>query len=98
MRPYRNLKMAALIEEELGKLIVREVYVPDTLITITDVMVTHDLLHAIVKIGIIPEAKELETFLAVQKQLPSLQYALMRKMNVRPMPRLMLEIDKKKVS
>lgn len=98
MRPYRDLKMADLIEEELGKLIEREVFVEGALITVTGVFVTHDLLHAIVKIGIIPEAKELKTFLAVEKQLPALQHALMRKMNVKPMPRLVLEIEKGKVS
>ena len=97
MRPYRNLKMADLIEEELGKLIEREVYVEGALITITDVLITPDLLQAKVKLGIIPKAKELEAFLVVKNQLPALRHALVRKMNVKPMPRLSFEIDKLKV-
>jgi ribosome-binding factor A len=96
MRPYRDLKMADLIEEELGKLIEREVYVEGALITITDVHITPDLLQAKVKLGIIPKAKELEAFLVVEKQLPALRHALVRKMNVRPMPRLSFELDSRK--
>jgi len=94
MRPYRNLKMADLIEEELGKLIEREVYVEDVLITVTAVEVSPDLLQATVKLGIIPGAKELEGFLAVERQLPALRHALVRKMNVKPMPKLSVKIDK----
>lgn len=93
MRPYRNLKMADLIEEELGKLITREIYVEGALITITDVFITPDLLQAKVKLGIIPKAKELEAFLAVEKRLPTLRHQLLRKMNVKPMPRLSFELD-----
>ncbi|MFH0806227.1 MAG: ribosome-binding factor A [Candidatus Brennerbacteria bacterium] len=96
MRPYRNLKMEDLIEEELGKLITREVYVEGALITITDVFITPDLLQAKVKLGIIPKAKELEGFLTVEKKLPALRHALVRKMNVKPMPRLSFSLDTKK--
>lgn len=88
--------MAGLIEEELGKLIGREVYVEGALVTITDVFVTPDLLQAKVKLGIIPKAKELEAFLAVEKHLPTLRHALLRKMNVKPMPRLSFELDTRK--
>lgn len=96
MRPYRDLKMADLIEEELGKLIEREVYVEGALITITEVLIAPDLLQAKVKLGIIPKAKELEAFLAVEKRLPALRHALVRKMNVKPMPRLSFELDARK--
>lgn len=96
MRPYRDLKMADLIEEELGKLIKREVYVEGALITITDVFITPDLLQAKVKLGIIPKAKELGAFLVVEKQLPVLRHKLLRKMNVKPMPRLSFELDERK--
>lgn len=93
MRPYRDLKMADLIEEEFGKLIEREVFVEGALITVTGVTVTPDLLQANVRLGIIPKAKELEGFLAVEKRLPALRYALLRKMNVKPMPRVAIELD-----
>lgn len=96
MRPYRNLKMAELIGKELGTLIERDIYVEGALITVTDVTVTPDLLQAKVKLGIIPKAKELEAFLAIEKRLPAFQHALLRKMNVRPMPKLSVEIDKQK--
>lgn len=96
MRFYRNLKMAGLIEEELGKLIEREIYVEGALVTITDVFVMPDLLQAKVKLGIIPKAKELEGFLAVESKLPVLRHKLLRKMNVKPMPKLSVEIDKRK--
>lgn len=94
MRPYRNLKMADLIEEELGKLLEREVYVEGALITVTGVEVSPDLLQARIKLGIIPQAKELEGFLAVERKLPSLRHALVRRINVKPMPRISVEIDK----
>ena len=96
MRPYRNLKMAELIGKEFGMLLEREIYVENALITVTDVTVTPDLLQAKVKLGIIPKAKELESFLEVERRLPMFQHALLRKMNVRPMPRVAIELDTRK--
>lgn len=93
MRPFRNLKVASAIEHELSTLLARDFNVPETLVTITDVAVSEDLLQARVKLGIIPKEKELETFLKLEKRRRELDHAIFKKLNIRPTPRLKFEID-----
>lgn len=94
MRPYRNVKIASLIEEELSKILAHDFFVEGALVTVTGVEVSKDLLHAKVGLGIIPKAKEAEAFLALRKLLPKLQHQLLKKLNIKPMPHLRLDIDR----
>ena len=93
MRPYRNLKIASVIGEELGKLLNREFDFGGALVTVTSVEVGTDLLHARVKLGIIPYEKGPEVFRAIGERRGELQHQLLRKMNIRPMPHLEFAID-----
>ena len=58
---HRPERASALIIEELGKIILKEVEIPDTLVTITGVEVTKDLSQATVKISVYPSEKTAET-------------------------------------
>lgn len=93
MRRYRNLKISSVIEEELGKLLEREFDFDGALVTIVDVFVDTDLLQACVKLGIIPVEKGPETFFKIEKRKKELQHELLRKLNIKPMPRLRFEIS-----
>ena len=95
MRPFRNLKMASVIQEELGKLFARELNFNGALVTILDVTVDEKLEEARVKLGIIPFEKELEIYTMMEGRRRGLEHALVRKLNVKPMPRLKFEIASK---
>ncbi|MFA6364953.1 MAG: ribosome-binding factor A [Candidatus Paceibacterota bacterium] len=93
MKPFRNLKAGSLIEEELGKILTRDYNFEGALVTITDVLVDEKLLHATIKIGIIPFAKSPVVYRALTNSASSLRQKLLKKMNIKPMPFLKFEID-----
>ncbi|MDI6821211.1 MAG: ribosome-binding factor A [Patescibacteria group bacterium] len=96
MRPFRNLKIASLIQEELSKLFVRELNFDDALVTIINVEVDEDLLHSRVKLGIIPYEKGPEVYSLLQKHRGRLQHMLLKKLNIKPLPHLAFEIEEQK--
>lgn len=94
MRPYRDLKIASLIQHELGNILLRDFDFEDAIVTVSDVLVSDDLSEAKIKLSILPYEKEPDSFLLVQKRARELQFKLQRKMNIKPMPKLKFEIDK----
>lgn len=89
---YRNLRVAKLIKEELGKILLREVEFGNSiLVTIAEVEVFKDLSQARIKLGVIPPAASKEVIDLVNKQRPLLQNLLMKKINIKPMPRIIFE-------
>ncbi|MDI6734390.1 MAG: ribosome-binding factor A [Patescibacteria group bacterium] len=96
MRPYRNLKIANLIQEELSKLFIRELDFDNALVTIINVIVDEDLLHSRVRLGIIPYEKGPEVFTLLQKHRGRLQHVLLKKLNIKPMPHIAFEIEEQK--
>jgi ribosome-binding factor A len=92
MRPHRREKIASLLEQELGQLLIREIDFEGAIVTILKVDVSEDLGQAKISLGIIPYEKEPAAFLKVQEKSRELQHKLLRKMNIRPMPKLEFEI------
>lgn len=93
MRPHRNLKIASLIEHELSQLLVREIEIPGAVLTVTDVIVAEDLLHAKVKIAIIPYDKEIEVYEELNRSRSRLEHIIFKKINIRPFPKFEFLID-----
>lgn len=93
MKPHRDLKIASLIEHELGKLLARDFYVEGALTTITDVWVSDDLLQAKIKLSIIPYAKEIDVYEAIMKRRSQLEHAIYKKVKMRQFPRFEFLID-----
>ena len=94
MKTFRNLRVANLIQEELGKIILREIEFPvSTLATITGVEVPKDLGQAKIKLGVIPASEAPKVLEILNSYRPLLQHLLMKKMNIRPMPRIEFELD-----
>lgn len=90
---YRNLRVAKLIQEELGKIILKEVEFPKSVIvTITEVEVLKDLSQAKIKLGAIPETATAEALNLLNVYRPLLQNLLMKKLNIKPMPRIVFEL------
>ncbi len=96
MRPYRNLKIASVLEHELAKLLARDFHVEGALVTLAGVIVTDDLLRAEVKLSIIPYEKEAEAYKSIQERRGEIEHMLYRKMNIKPFPHIKFVIDSPK--
>ncbi len=81
---------------ELSKLLLTEFDFGGTLVTITDVFVDTDLLQARVKLGIIPYEKGPEVYRMVEAKRRELQYQILKKLNIKPLPHLKFEIEEQK--
>ena len=93
MRFFRSERVQALIQEELAKIMVREIEFPDTLLTITSVEVDKKLDHARVNVSVIPSSSGPAALAELEKRTGYLQHLLMKKMNIKPMPRIAFVLD-----
>lgn len=90
---FRTERVSGLIQEELGKIIQRELEFPGSLVTITAVEIDKKLDHAKIKISVLPKEKSAEALTLLDKEAPRLQHVLLKKINIKPMPRIKFEID-----
>lgn len=91
---YRPLRVSGLIQEELGKILLQRAEFPGALVTITGVDVSAKLDVAKIKLSVIPVEKDKSVLRTVNAAQKELQHLLIRKLNIKPMPRLMFEIDR----
>jgi len=90
---HRPLRVGQLIRDEVSALLEREVEVPDALLTVTEVLVDKKLEHAKIGVSILPAEKSNEALRALRKVQGTFQYLLMKKINIKPMPRIEFVID-----
>lgn len=93
MRFHRKERVSKLILEELNNIISRELEFKGALVTLTGVAVTSDLGIAVVKFSALPSEKSGEVLRILGKFSGRLQILLLKKINIRPMPRIRFEID-----
>ena len=93
MRFFRKERVGSLIQEELSKLLLREVEVPGALISITEVDVTKKLDHAKVMVSVLPSEKAEVTMKQLTARAGHFQHELNHVMNIRPMPRIEFRLD-----
>lgn len=91
---FRSERVSKLIREELAKIIIREVEFSDALVTITAVEVDKKLEHAKVSVSVIPSSSGPAALADLLKRAGALQYLLMKKINIKPMPRIAFELDR----
>ncbi len=92
---FRPQRVSNLIREELSLIIVREVeFAPGKLITITDVEIDKKLDIARVKVSVLPAEYAPQALTILAKAAGDLQWKTLKKINIRPMPRLIFEIDR----
>jgi ribosome-binding factor A len=82
-----------LLREHVSELIIREVDFAGALVTVTDVEIDKKLEHAKVKVSVIPGDRDLAVIRELDKQAPHLQHLLMKKINIKPMPRIAFVVD-----
>jgi len=90
----RIKRINELIKRELGKIISRDIEIPEgSLLTITDVETTNDLKQAKIWISIYPFQKSKQVFKILSKKINQLQFSLNKKLNFRSLPRISFKID-----
>ncbi|MDP3901953.1 MAG: ribosome-binding factor A [bacterium] len=94
MRFHRPERISKLIMEYLNELLIRDVETPGTLVTITNVDVAKDLSRAAVRISVLPSDKANIVLKKFDDIRGYLQYKLLRKLNIRPLPKIYFEIDR----
>jgi ribosome-binding factor A len=90
---FRQARVGNLIQEELGKIIQREMEFPGALVTITSVEIDKKLDNAKVSMSVIPKNKSAKILEMLDRETPRLQHQLLKKINIKPMPRIKFEID-----
>ena len=94
MRFFRSQRVSSLIHEELSKIIAREIEFPvGSLATIVDVDVDKNLERAKIGLSVIPASAAAEALRMVNDRAGELQFLLNRKLNIKPMPRLIFQLD-----
>ena len=89
---FRSERVGKLIREELSKMILREVELP-ALATITEVEVDKNLEGARVKVSVLPASGEKKVMDELVKNAGYFQHLLLKKINIKPMPRIAFVID-----
>ncbi len=94
MKTFRPLRISGLIQEQLGKIIIKEMDLPfGDFVTISNVQVTDDLEHAKINISVIPTSSSENIIKILTKSAGHLQFLLNRKLNIKPIPRIEFHID-----
>ena len=94
MRFYRSERVESLIQRELGLIIARELEFDGALVTIVSVEADRKLEHAEIRVSVVPETKERDAMKVLEREAGELQYLLMKKMNIKPMPRISFTLDR----
>ena len=90
---YRPLRVSKLIREELSVLVGRELEFDGALPTITEVEVDKKLDTAKVLVSVFPTSKTDAVFKVLNAARFSLQHALKKKINIKPMPKVVFIPD-----
>ena len=93
MKFFRSERVGSVIQEELGKMIIREVELSGGIITIVEVAVDKKMERARVGISVIPASLEPVALRLLNTKIGEFQHALNRKMQIRPMPLISFFID-----
>ena len=90
---YRSLRVANLIRDELGKIILKELEFPNAIPTITQVEIDEKLEAARIKVSVIPSSESEKALKILQEAQRRFQHLLLKKINIKPMPKIRFEID-----
>jgi ribosome-binding factor A len=92
-RPFRNLKIGSFIEQELSKMIAREIEIPGAIITVTGVEVSEELDNTKITLSILPYSKEVEAYKELERRRKDMEYKILRRSKMRIIPKFQFVID-----
>jgi len=87
-------KINSLLEHEVGKILLKEFYFPGTMITLTHVDTSANLIEAKVYISTYPEARLEEIVGILNKNVYGIQHQINRLLRMRPIPKIKFVKDK----
>ena len=90
----RIAKVNSLLEHEIGKVISRDFNFGGSLVTLTHVEATGNLIEARAYISVFPEDKTDKVIETLNKGVYDVQQKINRTLNMRPIPRIMFKRDK----
>jgi len=93
MKFFRSERVGSVIQEELSKMIAREIELTGGLITVVLVSVDKKLEHARAHVSVIPASLEAHALRVLNMKIGEFQHELNRKMNIRPMPLISFVLD-----
>lgn len=92
---YRPERVSSLIKQELSAIIIKNVeFSAGHLVTITKIEVDKKLEHAKIGISVLPSEGAEKVLNILGKCAGHLQYLLMKRVNIKPLPRIIFEIDR----
>ncbi len=78
-----------LIKKELSQILLREIdFSKDTLVTITRVETSSNLIHSKVYINVIPENQNLNIIKILKREIYHLQQKINKRLKMRPIPKI----------
>ena len=87
-------KVNKLLKQEVSKLLLKEVDFGNVFVTITNVDTSPNLQQSKIRISILPSEKSDEVWNIIKKNIFHVQKALNKKLYMRPVPKIIFEIDK----
>ena len=94
MKLFRPERIGSVIQEEISKMIVRDIELPGGLVTVVGVDVDQKIEHARIRVSVLPSSREAAALRVLNLRIGEFQHALNRKMGIRPMPLLSFLIDR----
>jgi ribosome-binding factor A len=92
----RIQRVNALIKNELGKILLRDVDFPQgVLVTITHVDSSPNLSEAKIYVSVMPDEKIDKVFEILNRRIYDIQQVLNRRLNMRPIPRIEFKKEEK---
>ncbi len=93
MRFFRSQRVQSLIQDQLSQIIGRELEFNGALVTVMEVDVDKKMERAKIRVSVIPSSKEDDALSELERSAGHLQHILLKKINIKPMPRIMFELD-----
>lgn len=90
----RIQKVNSLLKQEISKMLLRDFHFADTLVTLTRVETTANLIEAFVYVSVMPEQKAPYVIETLNSNVYGLQQQLNKRLNMRPIPRMKFMEDK----
>ena len=95
MAKDRISKVEELLKREVGKIIFREVEMPEqALVTLTRVQASGNLQQAKVYISVVPDERAKEVLKTLGQNIFDIQQTINRKLKMRPVPKIIWVLEK----
>jgi len=86
-------KVNSLLQKEISQILLKELDFGNTLVTITGVETSRNLLESKILITVLPQEKEEEILRTLKDNIYDIQKMIDKKLNMRPVPKIHFEID-----